>query len=308
MRNHLINELISLAQADPRIVFLTGDLGYNVVEEFGVKCPGRFFNAGIAEQNMTAVAAGLALEGNIACTYSTGSFPTIRCLEQIRNCVCYHKANVKIIAVGGGFVYGQLGMSHHATEDIAAMRAMPNMTIFSPADPGEAVLAINEAVRINGPCYIRLGRGGEKPLHTTTDGLDITKIMPIRQGSDVAILSTGSVLAESLEAAHALSLRGISIGLANCVTLKPLDENGINALADRYKTLITLEEHNITGGLGSAVADILINRAPSAPRPRLIKLGLNDEFTSVVGSNAYLRDHYGLSARKIASLISNMPK
>ena len=306
MRNHLINELTRLAETDQRIMLLIGDLGFHVVDEFARKFPDRYFNAGIAEQNMTAVAAGLALEGNVACTYSTGLFPTVRCLEQIRNSVCYHKANVKIIAVGCGFIYGPLGMSHHGTEDIAAMRSLPNLTIFSPADPDESVAVINEAIRTEGPCYIRLGRGGEPRIHPELHDLNVRKILEIRRGTDIAVISTGSVIFESIAAAKQLADEGSGIGVYNCITLKPIDAGGINAIADSYRTIITLEEHNVIGGLGSAIADVIAARDPSRPRPRLVKLGLQDEFTSIVGSNAYLREHYGLSADRIVGTVKSL--
>lgn len=303
MRNHLVNELTRLAETDERIMLMIGDLGFHVIDEFAAKFPSRFFNAGIAEQNMTAVAAGMALEGNVVFTYSVASFPTLRCYEQIRNSVCYHNANVKIVTIGGGFIYGQLGMSHHATEDIAAMRALPNMTVFCPADPDEAVAAVREAVKVDGPCYIRLGRGGEAALHGGRGEVDVRRLLEIRPGRDAAILTTGSILTEAISAAETLKANGFELGVYNCVALKPLDERGVNALADRYGVIYTLEEHNVIGGLGSAVADVIAARDPAFPRPRLVKLGLNDEFTSIVGSNAYLREHYGLSA---ACLVERM--
>ena len=158
MRNHLIAELYELAQKDSKIYLMTGDLGYGVLNRFQERFPDRFVNAGISEQNMASVAAGMALEGNTVYLYSIGNFPGMRCLEQIRNDICYPNANVKIIVVGGGFAYGQLGMSHHATEDLAVMRALPNMRVYSPADPAEAVEVIRRANSVHGPCYIRLGK------------------------------------------------------------------------------------------------------------------------------------------------------
>lgn len=306
MRNHLIDELTRLAERDPRIVLLTGDLGFHVVDDFCGRFPERSFNAGISEQNMAAVAAGLALEGLVPCIYSCGSFPTLRCLEQIRNAICYHHANVKIIAVGAGFVYGQLGMSHHATEDIAAMRALPGLSIFSPADPTEAVAAIRTALSIDGPCYIRLGRGGEPLLHAENEQIDVRRLMPVREGRRIAILSTGSVISEAISAADTLKSEGHEIGLYNCISLKPFDAASLDTLAERYDILVTLEEHNVIGGLGSLVADTLAARSASDRKPRLIKLGLQDEFTSVVGCNAFLRDRYGLSAAKIVKTIQSL--
>ena len=302
MRNHLIAELGRIAAADSRVVVLTADLGYGVLDDFAAQFPSRCFNVGICEQNMTSVAAGLALEGNVAYTYSIGNFPVMRCLEQIRNCVCYHNANVKIIAVGGGFAYGQLGMSHHATEDIAITRALPNMRVFCPADPDEAKSVLRLAHSIDGPCYIRLARGGEKPLHPELADYDVTRILELRHGERVAVLATGTVLAEALTAANALSQSGVEIGVYNCMSLKPFDEEGLLAMASDYATIISLEEHNVIGGLGSIVADTLALRGPRR-MPRLIKLGLQDVYTSAVGSQAYLRKRYGLSSADVVAAI-----
>lgn len=307
MRNHLIAELETIASEDPRVTVLTADLGYSVLDSFARKFPDRCFNVGICEQNMAAVAAGLALEGNVAYTYSIGNFPVMRCLEQIRNCACYHDVNVKIIAVGGGFVYGQLGMSHHATEDIAITRALPNMRVFCPADPDEAVRVVRAAHSFNGPCYIRLARGGEPALHPSLKKYDVTKLLPLKEGGRIAVLATGPVLSEALSAAAALHEEGIEIGVYNCICLKPFDVDALHSIAGRYDALISIEEHNIVGGLGSIIADSLLETRPSS-MPRLVKLGLQDEYTSIVGSQAYLRRHYGLASddvvRTVRELIS----
>ena len=305
MRNHLIAELERIAAEDCRVVMLTADLGYSVLDSFVRRFPGRCFNVGICEQNMASVAAGLALEGHVVYTYSIGNFPVMRCLEQIRNCVCYHNANVKIIAVGGGFVYGQLGMSHHATEDIAITRALPNMRVFCPADPDEAVKVLEVAHGIDGPCYIRLARGGEPPLHPSLHGYDVTRLLPIREGGRVAILSTGPVLSEALSAAEALRKDGIEVGVYNCICLKPFDADALESIASRYEAIVSIEEHNVMGGLGSIVADHLLALRPSA-MPRLVKLGLQDVYTSVVGCQSYLRKHYGLASGDVARAVREL--
>lgn len=298
MRNHLIAELERIAAEDSRVVVLTADLGYSVLDSFASRFPDRCLNVGICEQNMTSVAAGLALEGHVVYTYSIGNFPIMRCLEQIRNCVCYHDANVKIIAVGGGFVYGQLGMSHHATEDIAITRALPNMRVFCPADPDEAVKVVGAVHSANGPCYIRLARGGEPSLHHSLSGYDVTRLLPMREGGRVAVISTGPVLSEALSAAAVLHEEGIEIGIYNCICLKPFDVDSLRSIADRYDAIISIEEHNVVGGLGSIIADHLLALKPSA-MPRLVKLGLQDVYTSIVGSQSYLRKHYGLASADV---------
>lgn len=305
MRNHLVAELGRIAAEDERTVLLTADLGYGVLKDFSQQFPARCFNVGICEQNMTAVAAGLALEGCVAYTYSIGNFPVMRCLEQIRNCVCYHNANVKIIAVGGGFAYGQLGMTHHATEDLAVMRALPNMRVFCPADPDEAMRIVRYAHTIDGPCYIRLARGGEKSLHVNVTGYDVTKILELRRGKKVAVVATGTVLAEAISAASRLAQDGIEIGVYNCMTLKPFDEEGLVRLAGEYEALVSIEEHNIIGGLGSTIADTLATRCIER-MPRLLRLGLQDVYTSIVGSQQYLRRYYGLSEDDIVARVKSI--
>ena len=173
MRDTFVRTLITLAKSNPNIELFTGDLGFGVLKPFWEQLPDQFVNAGIAEQNMTAAAAGAAGEGKIVFTYSIGNFPTLRCLEQIRNDCAYHDANVKIVCVGGGFVYGSLGMSHQATEDIAVMRALPNVAVLCPGDPAEAEAATKAIAEYPGTCYLRLGRGGEKRIHKDIENFKI---------------------------------------------------------------------------------------------------------------------------------------
>lgn len=306
MRNHAVKEIERLAEKDSRIYLLTGDLGYGVLDSFERKFPERFINAGISEQNMTAVAAGMALEGNTVYTYSIGNFPGMRCLEWIRNDVCYHNANVKIIAVGGGFAYGQLGMSHHATEDLAVMRALPNMRVYSPADPMEAAAVVKHANRVYGPCYIRLGKGKEPQIHPEITGYDVNKIMELEKGDEIAIIVTGSVAVEAKKAAAILKSDNISAGLYNVLMIKPLDEEAVRKIAKRYRVILTLEEHNIVGGLGSAVAETVAQMEGN--KAQVIRMGLPDVYTSVVGSQEYLRDYYRISVRHIVKRIREARK
>lgn len=301
MRNIVINEIGEMAQKDSRIVVMTADLGYGVLEKFSGSFPNRFFNVGISEQFMASAAAGIALCGNIVFTYSIGNFATLRCIEQIRNDICYHSANVKIIAVAGGFSYGQLGMSHHATEDIAMMRSLPNMQVFVPADPEEAHACIAEAVQTDGPCYLRLARRGEPVLYQKTDQFDITKIQTVRLGKDAALLVCGPLLQNGLAAADCLEKAGISIGVFSVPCIKPIDWDTLSGVAASYPLLVTLEEHEITGGLGGAVAEVLGEIQGS--RARLCRLGLQDIYPSIVGSHQYLCDYYGLSPEKIAERV-----
>lgn len=297
MRNHVIAEIIKLAGTDERIMLATADLGFNVIEKFCEKYPDRYINVGIAEQNLTAVAAGLALEGNMVFTYSIGNFPTLRCIEQIRNLVCYHNANVKILAVGGGFAYGSLGMTHHATEDIAMMRALPNMKVYVPADEIEAVECLKDLYEYDGPAYLRMARGKEECIHSTYDNIDIHNLVSIADhGVEVCILASGTILSEAVKLQKQLTLQNIDSSVYSVPMIKPVDKLNIIEKASKAKLLVTMEEHNVIGGLSGAVAEILSEMNCHAP---LMRFGLQDIFTSEVGSQSYLRNYYGISAEYI---------
>lgn len=301
MRNTVINELERMAETDERLVLMTGDLGYGVLDSFSKKFPTRFFNVGIAEAVMTSAAAGIALEGNIVFTYSIGNFNTLRCIEQLRNDVCYPEANVKVLSVGAGFAYGQLGMSHHSTEDIAMMRVLPHMRVYVPCDPEEAVAALHDAVATSGPCYIRLAKRGEPNLYEKLADFQITSLQTLREGTEIAFLGCGPLMSEVQHAADLLATEGISVGVYSVPCVKPLDKTVINALSKKVHLLVTVEEHQDIGGLGGAVAETISTlRDSHAP---LLRLGLRDEYTSIVGSHDYLCARYGLSADGIAQQV-----
>jgi len=300
MRDHVLTALKELAKKDKRIYLFTGDLGYIVLDDYKDSCPNQFINIGIAEQNMTTLAAGMAKEGNIVFTYSIGNFPTLRCVEQIRNDVCYHNLNVKILAVGGGFVYGNQGITHHATEDIAIMRALPNMRVYVPGDAYEAVECLKEAYLIDGPAYIRLARNKEQNYHYDSDTIDISKLVPIHTsgvGFAINIIVAGSVLCEGVKLLEFFRKHGVEVGLFSAVKLKPLDIAGIQELAKQCKLLVTIEDHQIVGGLGGAVAEAISNIIE--PHAVLYRAGLNNQFSEKTGSQEYLRDYYGISANKL---------
>lgn len=301
MRNTLINELTRMAETDQRLVLITGDLGYGVLDSFAQKFPSRFLNVGISEQAMTSIAAGVAMEGSIVFTYSIGNFNTLRCIEQLRNDVCYHETNVKVLSVGSGFAYGQLGMSHHATEDIAMMRALPHMRVYTPADPEEAVTALHDAVKSTGPCYIRLAKSGEPNLYIKPDNFDVTKIQKLISGRDVSFLGCGPLLGEVLKAAELLESSGISTGVYSVPCVKPLDTETIISVARHTRLIVTVEEHQVIGGLGSAVAETICEM--SDMKASLLRIGLNEEFTSIVGSHEFLCKYYGLTAKQIAKRV-----
>lgn len=301
MRDTFVRTLIDVAKKDKDIELITGDLGFGVLKPYWEALPDQFVNAGIAEQNMTTVAAGMALEGKTVFTYSIGNFSTIRCLEQIRNDCAYHNANVKIVCVGGGFVYGSLGMSHHATEDIALLRALPNVVVMAPGDAMEAECATKAIAEYPGTCYLRLGRGGEKRIHDRIDNFEIGKAIKVYEGERIALLSTGAIFDEVQGAYESLVEKGYRPIVYTFPTIKPLDRDVVEQLVSTCDVIAACEEHNIIGGFGGAVAEVMAEC--SAKKARLIRIGLNDQYSTIVGDQKYLRDCYGMSAKKIVERI-----
>jgi transketolase len=301
MRTAFINTLIDIASKDKNVHIITGDLGYGVLNPFFEQFPDQYTNIGIDEQTMTGFAAGMALEGKTVFTYSIGNFPTLRCLEQIRVDCAYNNSNVKIVCIGGGFAYGSLGMTHHATEDLAIMRALPNVTVLAPGDLVEAECATRAIYNQKGTCYLRLGRGGETRIHDKIDNFQIGKANKIIDGDKVAIFSTGAILDEALKAANELNDMGISTALVSFTTVKPIDKDTILAYANKCDIIVTIEEHNISGGFGGAVAEVMAENPSNA---RLIRVGINDRYSSIVGTQQYLRDYYEINAKKVLELVA----
>ena len=297
MRDTFVKTLLEIAKKDKNVYIVTGDLGFGVLKPFWDELPDQIINAGIAEQNMTSIAAGLALQGKIVYTYSIGNFPTLRCIEQIRNDCAYHDANVKVVCVGGGFVYGSLGMSHHATEDIAIMRALPNVTVVAPGDLVEAACATKAIYETSGTCYLRLGRGGEKQIHESIENFQIGKAIKIQDGEKIAIFSTGAIFDEVDEACKALSEEGITPTVYTFPTVKPIDKDVILESASKYDTIITVEEHNLSGGFGSAVAEVLSEECNL--KAKLVRVALDDRYSCIVGSQKYLRQQYSIDSKAI---------
>jgi len=252
---------------------------------------------------MVGVATGLALSGRIVFVYSIANFPTLRCLEQLRNDVCYHRANVKIVALGGGYAYGALGMTHHATEDLAVMRALPEMTVVAPGDPVEAALATRAIAAVPGPCYLRLGRAGEPVVHRGEVSFQLGKTIQLRDGNDVTLISTGGVLPLAVRAAEMLAERGVEARLLSMPTLKPLDAGAVLAAARQTRGLVTIEEHTVAGGLGGAVAEVL---AESGQRVPFVRLGLPPAFAACSGSQDYLRAQQGITAEGVVAAAESL--
>lgn len=297
MRTAFVDALTAMAENDKRVMLVVGDLGFGVVTDFAKRFPKQFLNVGVAEQNMTGVATGLAMSGKIVFTYSIANFPILRCLEQIRNDVCYHNANVISVSVGGGLCYGALGMSHHATEDLAIMRSLPNMQVIAPGDPLEAKAATEYLAQGKGPAYLRLGRAGEPAVHQDAIDWEIGRALTVRDGRNLTIIATGGMLKSSLDVAEMFHSDGVDVRVISMHTLKPLDVHCIEQVACETDAIVTIEEHSIIGGLGGAVAEVISEM--DLPGLRFKRIGLPSEFLKHVGRQDYLKDICRLSVPKL---------
>jgi transketolase len=294
MRTAFISQLIEEAKKNEKIFLVVGDLGYSVVEPFADLFPERFLNAGIAEQNMTGVAAGLAMEGYNVFTYSIGNFPTLRCMEQIRYDVCYHNLSVKIVAVGAGYSYGPLGASHHTTEDIGMLRTIPNLQICSPADPIETTQITKMLCNSYSPAYLRLGKAGEPMLHNPNLVMEENRIICMKEGSETAILATGGILSVAKSCIDALNENW---GLYSVPFIKPLDLDSLQGIAKKYKKIITIEEHQKSSGFGSAILEgfnDIREHNKIYEIPYLKRVAIPDLFVKFAGTQNYLRERIGL--------------
>lgn len=304
MRKAFIQSLGEIAANNKNVMLLTGDLGFSVFEEFASTFPDQYLNCGVAEQNMVGVAAGLALSGKKVFVYSIATFATMRPFEQIRNDICLHNLDVKIIGVGGGYSYGHMGFTHHPIEDVAIMKVLPNMKVFSPADPIETALVVRAITENNGPAYVRLGKSREDDVHKAPPFFTIGKAISLQEGRDVVIIGSGPILQNVLQASRILAEKNISCGVISMPTIKPLD---VEAVLKSVETglLITVEEHSTVGGLGDSVAAVLAQANLSKPC-RFKKIGIEDKFMKIVGDQEYLRLQNGLSAEQLAESISKL--
>jgi transketolase len=298
MRNAFAQELTKLAEEDERIVLLSGDIGNRLFDDYKRRFPKRFYNCGVAEANMTSMAAGMAMCGLRPITYTITSFNTIRCFEQIKIDIAYHNLPVILVGVGSGLSYAELGATHHSCEDIACLRSLPNMQIVSPADSLEVRLALRSTLRQNHPVYLRMGKKGEPGIHDQEPVFTIGKAIVMREGRDVSLLGTGTIMPTVMAAAEELEGKGISTQVVDFHTLKPLDETLLDQVFSEVQLVITVEEHNLTGGFGSAVAEWLA-RVP-AKRARLHCKGVADQFFCVAGNQQYAREWFGLTVKGIA--------
>ena len=286
MRTAFIETLIQLAKKDDTVFLITPDMGYSVLEKFRDEFPNQFLNSGIAEQNTISVAAGLASSGYTVFVYSIIPFVTMRCFEQVRLDLAYNNTNVKLVGIGAGLTYGSLGASHHAIEDIAIMRSIPNMTVLCPGDPIETRELVKRSYEKNGPVYIRLGKNGEANIHDANTRIEIGKSIEITQGTDFALITTSNTLELGKQWTDEWKNENLSVSLISMPSIKPFDNSKINELLSKQIPIMTLEEHNLIGGLGSAVAEIVATSGKSIPFKRI---GINDVFSHSVGSHNYQR-------------------
>lgn len=281
-------------------MLLTGDLGYSVFEEFRDRFPRQYLNAGVAEQNMIGTAAGLAMSGKRVFAYSIVPFVTFRCLEQVRDDVCHHHLPVCVVGVGGGYSYGHLGATHHALEDIAVMRSVPNMTVVCPGDPLEAQAAVHSLCAYDGPSYLRLGKNGEPIIHHEDLDFVIGKAIPVIPHGDITLVSTGAMLPAVMETAALLLQKGIAARVVSMHTVKPLDVDALRQAAAETKLIVTIEEHSIIGGLGGAVAEAL---SVHDIRIRHVLCAAPDAFAHAIGTQQYLRAQAGLTPEAMCERI-----
>jgi transketolase len=300
MRNAFAQQLTSLAEEDQRLVLLSGDIGNKLFDKFKSVDSERFYNCGVAEANMMGVAAGMALSGLRPVIYTITPFTTTRCFEQIRVDVCYHHVPVIIVGTGSGLSYAELGPTHHSLEDMAILRTLPGMQVLAPCDATELGLLLQEALKQDNPVYIRIGKKGEPAIHQTPPKVQIGQSIVVREGTDITLLAAGTIMSEVLKAAELLKENNISAEVVSFHTIKPLDETYLHRAAERFKLMVTIEEHGVIGGFGSAVAEW---RAATDAQIPLLSLGTPDEFMHKIGSQAYAQKIYGLDAPSLAARV-----
>jgi transketolase len=311
MRESCLKTVHELARKDERVVFIGSDLGVGVLNEFKKELPARFFMEGVSEQNLVGVAAGLAMEGHVVYLNTIATFLSRRCYEQVAVDLCLHNVNVRLIANGGGVVYAPLGPTHLATEDIAIMRALPNMTVVAPADAPEMIRFVQASVDHKGPIYIRVAKGHDPIVTTDTGPFVIGKAVPMRAGGEVLLVTTGVGLQVCLTAADQLAAAGVKAAVLHFPTIKPFDTAALHAHAEGAAAIVSVEEHTVIGGLGGAVAEYLAETDLLATR-RFKRVGIPDVFPSVYGDQNGMMRKYGISADAVATtakaLLAARPK
>ena len=305
MRKTCLDMVYELALKDERVVFVGSDLGVGTLDKLKAAAPDRFFMEGVSEANILGMATGLALEGRVVYVNTIATFLTRRSFEQVVVDLCLHNANVRLLGSGGGLVYAPLGPTHLAIEDIAVMRAVPRMTVIAPADASEMRRLMPLTVDYQGPIYIRLGKGGDPILTPDDPGYAIGKAVSIQPGSDALILTTGVMLKCALDAAAELARGGVRAGVLHVPTIKPLDAEGILAAAAPVRAMLTIEEHSVVGGFGSAVAEV-VAEAGFSPAKRFRRMGIPDEFPAGYGSQMPLLARCGVSAEAAVAAVRDL--
>lgn len=297
MRGAFVRTLVELAAKDERIVLLTGDLGFMALEPFSDRFPGRFFNAGVAEQNMVGVATGLADSGFVPFVYSIVTFASLRPYEFIRNGPIWHGLPVRIVGVGGGFEYGTQGSSHHGTDDLGIMRVQPGLTVVAPADHEQTSNALRATWDLPGPVYYRIGKDDRVTIPGLHGRFRLGHAELVREGDDVALIAAGGVASEAAAAAELLAERGCGAGVLVVPTLQPPPEDDLRTLLSRVRLAVTIEAHSVNGGLGSLVAEVIAeHRLPC----RLVRRGVRTPPDGRSGSQRYMHERHGLDRETIA--------
>jgi transketolase len=305
MRKRSLDMVYELAKKDDRIVFIGSDLGVGTLDSFRKEMPDRFFMEGVSEANIVGMAAGMALEGRIVYVNTIATFLTRRCFEQVVLDLGLHNVNVRLIANGGGVVYAPLGPTHLAIDDIAIMRAVPNMTIVAPSDAEEMSRLMPQTVDYPGPIYIRLGKGGDPVVSSPDKPFRIGKAIQMTTGNDVLLITTGITLKIGLEAADALKANGVAATVLHMHTVKPLDSEALLSHANKAHAIVTIEEHTIMGGLGGAVAEVLAEAGFSSAK-RFKRIGLPDAFPHGYGSQASMMQQYGVTTEKTIATVNEL--
>lgn len=304
MRNAFAETITNLASFDQRIILLSGDIGNKIFDPFKNLFQNRFFNCGVAEANMTSIAAGLALSGLKPITYTIAAFNTIRCLEQIKLDICYHNAPVIIVGVGAGLCYAPLGGSHHSCEDISLLKSLPNMYVVCPCDSLELKSLLKESLKLNKPLYFRIGKKKEPLLYEKEPSVQIGKANIIKKGKDVCIIGCGNILFEAIQAAQILEKNEkIETQIVSMHTIKPLDHDLLKIIFDEFPLVVSLEEHSVVGGLGTSIADWMVDN--NIHNTKFIKIAVPDRFVSPIGSQSFVRENLKLDAKNLTFKILN---
>lgn len=302
MRNAYLNTLFELAKQDKRVLSLVADNGLIVYDDFRINFPEQYFNFGISECNMVAAAAGMASCGKIPFIYTISSFLAYRAFEFIRDDVCMQNMNVKIIGIGSGTAYSTLGPSHHTTEDISVLRVLPNLTLFSPGSPEDVRNMIQYCYENKGPVYIRLGTNNEQEIYKNKIKFEAGKAITLKHGARATVIATGSIISDVLRAVYMLEREGMSVGVINIHTLKPFDNECIMEAAKSTGNIVTVEEHSITGGLGSIVSEVIVENQLTV---RFKRIGLSDGFAVGYGTPAEVKEANGLGINSLYSKLKS---